>query len=254
MPGIVDLAWRVSSRNAQFVEQSVAPTTADASLTLARFFRQHQQTEPAIRWFVVSGPAGEADRRAYVAELITSGQFEAAGSLWAVDNSERVQPEAIRNAGFESDIDLQYVGFDWNASPTLKGVRFALDTQNPAEGRSALKVEFSGDSPVEGPLLSQVVLVAPNTKYELQFSARNESIVGGSVPQIFVLEAVSGSPVGQSAGFTGTSDGWRSYVVSFVSSAQTKAIRISIQRQSCSSAPCPIFGRLWLDSFLLRRV
>lgn len=254
MPGIVDLAWRMSSGNAQFVEQAIAPGTSDTALVLAMFFRERHQIEPAIRWFAMSGPVGEPDRRAYVAELITNGRFEAAGELWAVDNSERVQTDAIRNAGFENEIDLRYAGFDWNASPTLKAVRFALDTQNPAEGLSALKVEFSGDSPVLGPLLSQVVLVTPNTKYELQFSARNESIVGGSVPQIFVLDAVSRSAIGQSAALTGTIEGWRSYVVPFVSSPQTKAVRIAIERQSCSSTPCPIFGRLWLDSFSLRRV
>jgi hypothetical protein len=254
LPGIVDLAWRVSSGKAQFVEQAVAPTTADASLVLAKFFRQHQQIEPAIHWFALSGPAGEADRSAYVAELIEAGQFEAAGKLWTVDNSEGAQPEAIRNSGFENDIDLSYAGFDWNASATLKGVHFALDTQNPAEGRSALKAEFSGESPIGSPLLSQVVLVVPNAKYELDFSARSESIVSGGVPQVLVLDAVSRSPLGQSVPLTGTSDGWRSYAVSFVSTPQTKAIRISIQRPSCSSSPCPIFGRLWLDSFRLRRV
>lgn len=254
MPGIIDLAWRLSSGNAQFVEQAIAPKTADTSLVLAKFFRQHQQIEPAVRWFAVSGPAGEPDRRAYVAELIEAGQFERAGELWRVDSSESVQPDAIRNPGFEKEIDLSFAGFDWTAPPDLKDVRFALDTQNSTEGRSALKVDFSGDSPTGLPLLSQVVLVAANTKYELQFSARSESIVGGSVPQVSVLDAVSRSPLGQSPALSGTSDGWRSYAVSFVSGPQTKAIRIAIQRQSCASTPCPIFGRLWLDSFLLRRL
>jgi hypothetical protein len=254
MPGIIDLAWRLSSGNAQFVEQAIGPKTADTSLVLAKFFRQHQQIEPAVRWFAVSGPAGEPDRRAYVAELIEAGQFERAGELWRVDSSESVQPDAIRNPGFEKDIDLSFAGFDWTAPPDLKDVRFALDTQNSTEGRSALKVDFSGDSPTGLPLLSQVVLVAANTKYELQFSARSESIVGGSVPQVSVLDAVSRSPLGQSPALSGTSDGWRSYAVSFVSGPQTKAIRIAIQRQSCASTPCPIFGRLWLDSFRLRRL
>jgi len=254
MPGIVDLAWSVSSGNAQFVEDAINARTASMSLVLATFFRQHQQVEKAIRWFAVSGPAAEPDRRAYVAELITTGQFEAAAQLWAVDNSEPVQSESIRNAGFEKDIDLRYAGFDWNASPAVKGVRFALDTQNPAEGRSALKVEFAGDSQISLPLLSQVVLVAPNTKYELQFSARQDSIVSGGVPQILVLDAVSRSPLGQSGPLTGTSAEWHIEAVPFITGPQTKAIRITIERPSCESTPCPIFGRLWLDKLFLRRI
>jgi tetratricopeptide (TPR) repeat protein len=253
MPGIIDLAWRVSSGNVQFVEAAIAPTTPDGSLVFAMFLRQHQQTEPAIRWFMRSGPAGEADRRAYIAELITGGQFEAAAQLWKADNSEEVRPEVIRNPGFEHEVNQSNAGFDWNASPALKGVRLTLDPQNPAEGRSALKVEFSGDAPVASLILAQLVLVAPNTKYELQFSARNESIVSGSVPQVLVLDAVSRTALGESSLFTGTSEAWRSETVSFTSGPQTKAVRIGFQRQLCSSTPCPIFGRLWLDSFVLRK-
>jgi tetratricopeptide (TPR) repeat protein len=253
MPGIIDLAWSVSSGNAQFVEAAIAPKTSDGSLILAMFLRQHQQVEPALRWFMLSGPAGEADRRAYIAELITNGQFEAAAQLWKVDNSEAVVPDVLRNPGFEKEVNLNNPGFDWNASPALKGVRFALDTQNPAEGRSALKVEFSGDAPVGSLLFSQIVVVAANTKYELQFQARSESIVSGSVPQIFILDAVSRVPLGESPLLTGNSEGWRSYAISFTSGPQTKAVRIGFQRQLCSSTPCPIFGRLWLDSLVLRK-
>jgi len=253
MPGIIDLAWRVSAGNVQFVEAAIAPTNPDGSLVFAMFLRQHQQVEPAIRWFVRSGPAGEADRRAYVAELITNGQFESAAQLWKADNSDAVLPDSLRNPGFEQEVNLSNAGFDWNASPALKGLRFALDTQNPAEGRSALKVEFSGDAPVGSLLLSQIVLVAANTKYELQFSARSESIVSGSVPQVVILDAVSRTPLGESALLTGTSEGWRSYTVSFTSGPQTKALRIGFQRAVCSGSSCPIFGKLWLDNFVLRK-
>jgi hypothetical protein len=253
MPGIIDLAWRVSAGNVQFVEAAIAPTNPDGSLVFATFLRQQKQVEPAIRWFMRSGPAGEADRHAYVAELITTGQFEAAAQLWKADNSEAVLPDLLRSPGFEQEVNLSNAGFDWSASAAIKGVRFALDTQNPAEGRSSLKVEFSGDAPVGSLLLSQIVLVAPNTKYELGFSARTESMVSGSVPQVVILDAVSRTALGESSLLTGTSEGWRSYAVSFTSGPQTKAVRIGFQRPLCSSSPCPIFGRLWLDNFVLRK-
>ena len=253
IPGIIDLAWSISHGDPKFVEQAIAPASPDQHLVLARFFKAHQQIDAAIRAFAMSGSVGTPERQGYVQQLITDGRFEAAAELSKVDNSEGALPNAIHNPGFEKDIELDESGFDWSASQKIEGVRLTLDTQKPAEGQSALKLEFTGGAPFGSPLLSQVVLVTPQTHYELQFSARNESLVSGALPQIVVLDGVSNKPLGQSPAFAGTSDGWRQVTVPFASGPQTKAVRIAIERSSCSSSPCPIFGRLWLDAFVLRK-
>jgi hypothetical protein len=253
MPGIIDLAWSISHGDPKFVEQAIAPASPDQYLVLARFFKVHQQIDAAIRAFAMSGALGTPERRGYVQQLITEGRFEAATELSKVDNSEGAVPDAIRNPGFEKDIELDDSGFDWSAPQKIEGVRFTIDAQKPAEGQSALKLEFAGGAPVGSPLLSQVVLVTAQAHYELQVSARNESLVSGGLPQIVVLDAVSNKPLGQSPAFAGTSDGWRQVTIPFASGPQTKAVRITIERPSCSSSPCPIFGRLWLDGFVLRK-
>jgi hypothetical protein len=253
MPGIIDLAWSISHNDPKFVEQAIAATSPDQHLVLAMFFKEHQQIDAAIRAFAMSGAVGAQDRRAYVQQLITGGRFESAAELWKVDNSEGAVPDAIRNPGFEKEVELDGSGFDWSAPRDIQGVRVTIDTQTPAEGQSALKLEFAGGAPFGSPFLSQVVLVTPQTHYALQVSVRSESLVSGGLPQVLVLDALSNSPLGQSPAFTGTSDGWRQVAIPFASGSQTKAVRIAIERPICSSSPCPVFGRLWLDGFALRK-
>ncbi|HEY2974452.1 MAG TPA: hypothetical protein VGJ48_18180 [Pyrinomonadaceae bacterium] len=250
MPGIVDLAWRISSGNPEFVEQVIAPATAEDKLLLANFFKAHQQVDAAIRMFAMSGAAGESDRRAYVGDLIAAGRFEEAAKLWKVVNSESVQYGQIRDPGFEKATDLGEPGFHWRAPKNIEGVRYALDPETFVEGRSSLRLEFTGGAPVMSPVLSQVVLVEAEKHYELRFSAKSESLVTGALPQILILEASTRSILAQSVPFEATG-AWREYTIPFASGAQTKAIEIVIQRPNCDRTPCPIFGRLWLDKFAL---
>jgi hypothetical protein len=47
---------------------------------------------------------------------------------------------------------------------------------------------------------------------------------------------------------------WQEVTLEFSSGDTTRAVLISLQRQSCPSGPCPIFGRLWLDTFTLGKL
>jgi hypothetical protein len=48
-------------------------------------------------------------------------------------------------------------------------------------------------------------------------------------------------------------DGWLDYTTDFDVPAGSSAIEIRLQRQSCTTNPCPIFGVLWLDKFSLQK-
>jgi len=253
LPGIVDLAWRVSSHNVQFVEEAVSPVTPQQHWIVARFFRGQSQIDSAVREFAMSGTDGEPDRRAYVQQLIQEGQFAAAAELWRVDNPEGAQVDVVRNPGFETEIELGESEFSWRAPQKIEGVHFVLDTQKPAEGQSSVKLDFTGNVPVSSPLLSQIVLVQSETQYELQFSARTESIVSGGLPVVSIVDSVSRNRLAQSQTLAGTTAAWAQYTIKFASGTHTQAVLIVVERQSCPSNPCPIFGRLWLDGFRLNK-
>ena len=254
MEGVIDLAWRVSGGNAQYVEQALAPGTPQAYLALGRYFRQHEEVGAAIGMYIAAGGAGEEARRFYLAELIGEKRFKEAAILWAVGRPASAAPGILFDPGFEQESNLKDPGFGWRLGENNKGFDLLLDTNDPRGGRSSLKVEFGGDSDPFSPVISQLVLIEPNAHYQLRFAVRSEGIVSGGLPLVVVKNADAGTVLGQSGQFPKSTDGWNEYAIDFNSGQGASAIQIALQRQTCDRSPCPIFGRMWLDNFSLQKL
>ena len=253
MPGIIDLAWRLSGGNVEFVTKAMDPRTAAAYQALGQYFREHKQAGPAIAMYSAAGARAAEDRRLYLGELVALKQFKDAANLWAVDRQPVVAPGVMIDPGFEQESNLRDPGFGWRLGERDTGFRLSLDATEPREGSSSLKVEFTGGSDPFSPLLSEVVLVDPGAHYQLRFAARSEGIVSGSLPLIVLIDADADKRLGQSDQFP-TTGPWHEYTIDFASSQAASAILITLQRQPCGSSTCPIFGRLWLDAFSLRKL
>jgi hypothetical protein len=158
------------------------------------------------------------------------------------------------DSGFEEEGDLQEPGFGWRTVDNVQGFHLSLDTTNPKQDRSSLKVDFDGNSDPASPVISQLVLVEPRTHYQLRFAARTEGIVSGGLPRVVAIDGTSNNVLGQSAELSQATNGWRDYAFDFDSGDLTTAVQISLQRQSCSGPACPIFGRLWLDNVWLQKL
>ena len=116
-----------------------------------------------------------------------------------------------------------------------------------------MRVDFAGNSDPATSVISQLLLVEPATHYELRFAARTEEIVSGGPPHLIITDANDGRVIAKSDEFPRQTAGWQYFTVAFNSADTTQAIQITLQRQQCSTSPCPIFGRLWLDSFSLQK-
>jgi len=253
MPGVIGLAWQVSNGDVQFVEQAIQPGTPEAYQALGHFFRLHHQADAAIAMYIAAGNIAEEERRSYVGELIAAKQFNEAVTLWAIDHQTRPGAGVIIDPGFEQETNLNEPGFAWRLGQETQGFHLSLDPTNTRQGRASLKVDFDGDSDPSSPVISQLVLVEPRAHYRLSFAARSEGIVSGGLPRVVVFEADSNNVLGQSD-LPRTTDGWRDFTIDFDSGPSTGAIQISVGRQNCGRSPCPIFGRLWLDNFLLQKL
>jgi len=254
MPGIIDLAWRVSGGDVQFVTRAMAPGTPQAYQALGQYFSQRKEVGAAIAMYAAAGNEAEADRKSYTKELIAAKRFKDAANLWAVGHHPGAAPGVIIDPGFEQETDLDEPGFGWHLGEKREGFRLSLDTNDPREGRSSLKVEFSGDSDPSSPVISQLVLIEPGAHYQLRFVVRSESIVSGGPPLLAVIDADTNKILSQSDQFPKATDGWREYTIDFGSGSSASAVQITLQRQPCDKSPCPIFGRLWLDRFSLQKL
>ena len=254
MPGVIDLAWRLSDGKPQFVEQAVQPKTPEAYQALGQYLRHLGDLEAALYVYDASaGLAPESERRANIGALVAAKRFREAYTLWARQR-QGTSAGVVNDSGFEKEEDLQETGFGWRTVDKVQGFLLSLDTSDPKQGHSSLKVEFDGDSDPAAAVISQLVLVEPHTHYQLSFAARTEGIVSGGLPRIVAIDADNNNVLGQSPELPQVTNGWRDYAFYFDSGESATAVRITLQRQSCSSPRCPIFGRLWLDNVWLQKL
>lgn len=253
------LAWNAFAGDARAVEQALQPQTAGERLMLARFFVKQDKVPEAMQLWRAAGPVAEPERRALLNELLAASRYTAAYEVWADSRTEAGKITAtpddakggrnrIVEGSFEGNMRFDEPGFGWQFTVT-PGVQVALDADKPRTGGRSLRIDFAGEA---RPVVSQLVIVAPNTAYRLRFAARTREIVTGGLPILAMTEAGQAQlPLAESAPLSvGTSD-WRDYTVDLKTTDTTHAILISLRRQSCSRAPCPIFGHLWIDDFSL---
>jgi hypothetical protein len=100
-------------------------------------------------------------------------------------------------------------------------------------------------------------LVEPGGRYRLGYAARTEALVSGGPPAVFVLDAGAaggdGRVLAQAEPPPRDSGGWKTYGLEFDAPNEAGAVRVVVRRLTCAAAPCPVFGRVWLDDFSLTK-
>lgn len=258
----VDLAFAASKGDAAAIQRLVQPQTVFDHLKLANFFARHSEAKYAVAEFDSAGPIdGEpkmAQFKQLVTNLINSKNFEEAQMIWAKGYEIRAggksgSATSVINGDFEEPISRDVIGFGWQLpleSPTL---RISLDGANFRTGARSLLIDFRGENNPDSRVLFQRALVQPQRHYVLTFSAKTKDIVTGGLPIIGIYDIngidrkglVTSSPIQ-----SGNSD-WNDYSMKFATGEASKAVEISVERRPCASQPCPIFGQMWLDNFLL---
>jgi hypothetical protein len=260
LPQGISLAWAAFGGDAGAVEQALQPRTPSAHLALASFFARQGKASDAIAQFRAAGGLSNEERRLVMTDLLASKNFSEAFEVWSSArqaNGERKPPEVatLINGGFEEPINLNDIGFGWVIS-NLKAVRLSLDTTEPHSGAYSLRLDWGGDSDPSSAIISQLVLVEPKRRYRLSFAGRTQDLLTVGLPIISVTDAGSEREVvlGQSNALPRGTSGWQDYSIEFEATDSTRAVRIGIQRQNCSTSPCAAFGHAWLDDFSLRRL
>jgi Tfp pilus assembly protein PilF len=260
LPLALELAWAVSGDDAAAVEHFIQPADPAARLILARFLAKHGKAVEAVALFRSMGGIADQEQHALVRELLTAKKFRAAYEVWASrragldDSAQGVA--TITDGGFEQRISRYDPGFGWQVNWEVPTMRIELDAKEPHEGERSLRVEWNGESNPFSQLLTQFVLIEPTTRYRLRFATRVRGVVSGGLPIIVISDAGSADYrlLGQSPPLKEEEREWQECEVEFKSGEKTDAVQISLQRQPCAAGPCPIFGRVWLDAFSLRKI
>ena len=184
----------------------------------------------------------DSERNAWIRFLFASKAFREAYELSGLSNS------SILNSGFEEPLMLNETGFGWIVSPEHKN-RLAIDVSEKLEGAKSLQINLDGNWPVSTPLLSQIVIVDPETTYRLSFAVKTKHLVTGGPPVLIVSDATNGQVLGKSENFPTATSPWTTLSFELTTLPNSRAAVIRLQRNNCDSSQCPIFGTLWLDQF-----
>ena len=251
VPNLIDLAWAFSQGDPAVAQGLADVDTPAMHSAFALYLARRGKANAAVEQYKLAGSISSDKKRELVSALLGNGAFAEAYEVWRDDRGPT--PGEIYDGSFEQPLAVDDSGFGWHVSPNIQGAQLSIDTQGPKDGAKALRIEFTGESTPQTSLLSQLILVQPNTSYQLTFVMRNEKLVTGGLPVVVVSDAGNRKSLGQSAGFANEVPDWQQQAVSFTSAADTKAVTLSLQREGCSTAPCPAFGTIWLDQFSLQR-
>jgi len=259
LPNLIDLAWELSHRDAQLVEQLVQVNSKTAHAAMAKFFANHGEPQEALIQLLAAGAVDDEFRRQLIDNLLSKGSFPEAFQVWrdAHGFGSAAPPTGpqILDGGFEGTLTFDEGSFSWRIPSRMQATMVSLDSSEPHTGNKNLRIEFAGDSSRGEGLVSQLLLVEPLERYKINFAVRSQDIVTGGLPIVIVTDA-SGDhkTLGQSRPLSRGTTAWNVVSFDFTTQPTTKAVVLSIQRQSCSTSPCPIFGAILLDSFSIEQL
>lgn len=261
LANMIDLAWGASNKDPAATEKLVQADAKHWRLALAHFFARKGQPAEALKLYHAAGPLPEQERQSLIGELLAAKGYTEAYEVWAAsagggDKKARGAEAQMTNGSFETQLSFDETGFGWQFTRAENVLKFSLDTTEPRAGAHSLRLDWNGNPPPGTPVISQLVLVEPNTRYRLSFAARTQEIVSGGQPLLLVTDKSSGDnrALGESKPLPKGNNGWQDYPVEFATGAETRAVLVSLQRVNCGNDPCPIFGRLWLDNFTLQKL
>ena len=255
---VVKLAWQHLEGNPAAVLQATQPQTSDTRMKLARFFVWKGFPDESVALVRETKEISPRNRDELAADLVAGKWFPQAFEVWSKGReTDPRQTALVSDGGFEPGAQtFSRTGFGWNHALQPGAVRINFDRHGARDGEQSLRFEWNGITNASVPALTQLVLVEPGTTYQLSYSARTRDLVSGTPPFIGVVDAGNDQQefLARSASVPGGTMSWQDYAFEFSTPNDTRAIRIVIQRPKCDEAPCPIFGRLWLDSVSLRKL
>jgi len=253
LPSLIDLAWGISREDAKLTEDLVQFQDDQARLALSRFFARRRKNQEALQQFrKITTPISEDARADLVRALIQSKAFLEAFEIWKTGSVSFNSANIIQDGGFEQELILEQSGFGWQA-PKQDNVIFALDVNDPHSGARSLRITFDGYDN-SAAVIAQLVLVKPERNYRVSFAVKTKDLVTGGLPTLKVVDASSEKVLSASQNFQSTTNDWTTMTVDFKTLPSSDAVFLRLERNACSSLPCPVFGHVWLDSFAIDEV
>ena len=252
LPNMIDLAWGISRDDVTATDKLLAIKDDTERLALIRCLaNKGKGSEVKSQLQLLSAPLSQEDKDEVAGLLFAAKAFNDAFDLWTPTTDNRTP--SVFNGGFEDLKILSEPGFGgWFISHGQGKIRMSIDASEKFAGTKSLQLTFDGEWNPGTPLISQTILVSPNTIYPVSFSLKTKELATGGPLLLTVNDAESGELLGKSDSLPST-DSWVTLNFEFTTLETSKAAVIRLQRSNCNSSPCPIFGTVWLDEVTIGR-
>jgi tetratricopeptide (TPR) repeat protein len=260
-PQQFNLIWEIYGADLEGLKKAVG----ESSLTKAKFavyLIGRQQYGEAMRlWDSLSADEKRANKETaevMVNNLITSWHYHDALKVWNdIAPGEKFRAEVGRmfDPGFEEASNYgPEAAFGWQVTQVPQ-VQVGIDPVKSHTGANSLRLAFHVRSDIENINVLQLVPVATNTDYELEFYVSTEKLETGGPTVVQVVDPTTSGVLATSPGASnGTSD-WTRVALTFKTGDKTEAVLIRIARPTCGTKEtpvCPIFGSAWYDDFSIK--
>jgi len=252
-PEILHHARKTYPDDPAAIQNAAMLETTDANKIFARYLIKHSFMTPKVKAFLVGDQLTAAEKDGFVGYLIRRRNYEVAREVWLSRFADKnVDSNAlIFDGGFENITESDVSGFGWQIDQRVSETAVARVEKEARSGAHSLQIKFAGDVELQRAILSQLIYVQPNRKYELKYSYRSENLVSAGLPALVISHGRSGTILAESVIQRTPNGKWVDSTISFVTDA-LPVVRIGLQRVSCNTSPCPIFGGIYLDDFAVR--
>ena len=247
LPSLIDLAWGISRGDVAVTEQLIAVRDDRERLAFVWFLARKGKGREAVDHFRrLTQPRSANEERELVRLLVAAKAFGSAFDIFYHTEAPGKWP-MLFHGDFENPVILNELVFGgWVVNADQNKTKLAFDVSQKSQGEKSLQITFNGGHDPATPLLSQLLMVYPSRTYRISFDVLTKDLATGGPPVIAVNDATTDQLLGKSEGFPAT-DSWRKLSFEFNTLPTSEAIVIRLQRNNCDSAPCPIFGVVWLD-------
>ena len=258
-PQLFSAAWSVYSDNIESLQNAVG-STPQARAGFAQYLIDFQKFEDGIQlWKSLTEQEKRANRDvgdAIVKSLVAARRYHDASDVSndLVAASIKSTEGQFVDGNFESALGYHEGSiFGWKVTSTPQA-QIGIDQAQGYRSARSLRVLFQVRSKLDAIDVSQLIPVAPDANYDLDYAVKTNKVESADLPVIAVFDELDGKLLATSeAAGSGTND-WKVVKVSFKTGPKTQAITMRLQRTSCGQdGSCPIYGTIWYDNFNLQR-
>lgn len=257
-----NMIWEVYKDDPEALQAAVGANPASRA-KFGLYLLGRQEFAAGLRmWETLSSEEKRSNQEtgeAIVNNLLTAWRYHDAVRVWndiTHVSHFRVEIGEVLDGSFDSFTSAgTEIPFSWQVTPVPQ-VQIGLDPKRSHSGGNSLRLLFNVRINIENLHVAQLVPVAPNTEYDVEFYVKSEKLETGGPPVVQIVDPTTSGVILTSPGAVIGDSDWKQVVLSFKTGGKTEAVLIKIERPSCGTqeAPiCPIFGSVWYDDFSFKR-